>query len=292
MSDVARRRLEQLRAELSGAGPGPLPDPTPEPTSEKAPDPAPDSVVEPGAEPTVLPTPGRHARSPQRSVAAWVNDRMPPALRGRVALGTGHLAVVAVLVAVALAATTAWSLRSRGEVVDVGAAAVPAQEAPSPLVQVSAPPAPSASAVAGVLVVHVAGKVRRPGIATLPAGSRVIDALEAAGGARPGVDLTGLNLARLLVDGEQILVGVAPAPGVAAGAASAASPSGVSSPLVNLNTADQAELESLPGVGPVTAAAIIAWRTEQGGFTAVDELLEVSGIGEATLAQIAPFVTL
>jgi len=141
------------------------------------------------------------------------------------------------------------------------------------------------------VTVDVSGKVRRPGIAVLDSGARVIDALEAAGGARPGVDLSSINLARLLVDGEQILVGrpaatvdpvlpVTPAPGTP--------PAG---PLVDLNLADQVQLETLPEVGPVTATAIIAWRDEHGGFTAVDELLEVDGIGDVTLGQIAPHVT-
>ena len=138
-------------------------------------------------------------------------------------------------------------------------------------------------------MVDVAGKVRRPGIAVLPAGSRVVDALKAAGGARRGVDLTSLNLARPVVDGEQILVGVAPAAGVAG---SLGSPAPAAGRLVNLNTADQPTLETLPGVGPVTAEAILAWRTDNGGFTSVDELLEVDGIGEATLADLAPLVTL
>ncbi len=144
----------------------------------------------------------------------------------------------------------------------------------------------------------VAGDVRRPGIAVLPVGSRVVDALEAAGGARPGVDLATLNLARPLVDGEQVVVGApaqpapagAPAttvvPGVTAPAAGGAATG--TTPIVNLNTADQATLETLPEVGPVTAAAILAWRDQHGGFTTVDELLEVDGIGDATLATIAP----
>ena len=135
----------------------------------------------------------------------------------------------------------------------------------------------------------VAGKVRRPGIAVLPAGSRVVDALEAAGGARRGVDLTALNLARPVVDGEQILVGVEPAAGVA-GTLGSTPPTGEA--LVNLNTADAAALDTLPGVGPVTAEAILSWREDNGGFTSVDELLEVDGIGEATLADLAPLVTL
>ena len=138
------------------------------------------------------------------------------------------------------------------------------------------------------MVVDVAGKVRRPGIAVLPPGSRVVDALEAAGGARRGVDLTALNLARPVVDGEQILVGVAPAAGVA-GTLDAPTSGGS---LVNLNTADEAALDTLPGVGPVTATAILAWRDDNGGFSSVDELLEVDGIGPATLDDIAPLVTL
>ena len=105
------------------------------------------------------------------------------------------------------------------------------------------------------VTVDVAGKVRRPGVRTLPAGSRVVDALERAGGPRGRVDLTGLNLARVLVDGEQILVGKPAAPGgIAAGVASNAPPSAGS--LVNLNTATGEQLETLPGVGPVTAEKI------------------------------------
>ena len=141
------------------------------------------------------------------------------------------------------------------------------------------------------MTVDIAGKVRRPGVATLPAGSRVVDALERAGGARGRVDLTSLNLARVLVDGEQILVGApAHAAGPAAGAVAGAPPA--TSPLVNLNTATTEELDTLPGVGPVTAQKILSWRTEHGAFASVDELLEVDGIGEKTLAELAPLVTL
>jgi competence protein ComEA len=152
------------------------------------------------------------------------------------------------------------------------------------------------------IVVDVAGRVRHPGIAVLPAGSRVVDAVRAAGGVRPGVDRSTVNLARPLTDGEQVLVGVSAASGTAGGAAggsvgggaAAPAPSTGASPptLVNINTADQTTLETLPGVGPVTAQAILQWRSEHGGFTSVDELLEVSGIGDATLAKIAPYVTL
>uniref|UniRef100_UPI0016042D48 ComEA family DNA-binding protein n=1 Tax=Nocardioides pelophilus TaxID=2172019 RepID=UPI0016042D48 len=131
-----------------------------------------------------------------------------------------------------------------------------------------------------------------PGIVVLDAGARVVDALAAAGGERTGVDLSSLNLARVLVDGEQIVVGaprgtVPAVPAVPGGTA----PPGAPVALVNLNTASQAELETLPDVGPVTALAILAWREAHGGFTSVDELLEVDGIGEATLSNLAPYVT-
>jgi competence protein ComEA len=142
-----------------------------------------------------------------------------------------------------------------------------------------------------VVVVDVSGKVRHPGVTTLPAGSRVVDAIRKAGGARRGVDLSGLNLARVLVDGEQVLVGVAGAPGVAASAA-ATSTAAAAGQLVNINTATLEGLEVLPGVGPVTAQKILDWRTAHGSFSSVDELLEVDGIGEKTLAEIAPHATL
>jgi competence protein ComEA len=165
------------------------------------------------------------------------------------------------------------------------ALATPSEAAPGPA------DAPASGSAGDAVTVDVAGKVRRPGIAVLDPGARVVDALEAAGGARPGVDLSGLNLARVLVDGEQILVGVA-AP--VAAAPDAAAPGAAATPgatLVNINTADLAELETLPEVGPVTAQAIVTWRETNGGFTSVDELLEVDGIGEATLESMAPFVT-
>jgi competence protein ComEA len=140
------------------------------------------------------------------------------------------------------------------------------------------------------VTVDVAGKVRRPGVTTLPAGARVVDALRKAGGARGRVDLSGLNLARVLVDGEQILVG-RPAPGGLAASASTAAPDATGT-LVNLNTATAEQLDTLPGVGPVTAQKILEWRGAHGAFSSVDELLEVDGIGEKTLADLAPHVTL
>jgi competence protein ComEA len=217
--------------------------------------------------------PGRHAAR---------RTGGPSLLDGRVVLAPAHLTLVALLAVVGLALTTWWSLR--GETETVAPLAAP-RGLVTPTSVTAAPSAPAE------VVVDVAGKVRRPGIAVLEPGARVVDAIRAAGGARKGVDLSGLNLARVLVDGEQVLVGVDPPPGAAASAAGGPA-TGVAGPLVDINTASATELESLPGVGPVTAEAILAHRTEHGAFTSVDQLLDVSGIGEATLAEIAPHVTL
>lgn len=235
--------------------------------------------------PPALPQPGRHAARRPRG-AAWV----PEPLRGRVGLGPGPLAVVAVVVALALGATAWWSLRSRPVPVapaGPGAAAAPLAE---PAAEVGTGPTTGPTAEPATVTVDVAGRVRRPGIVVLEQGARVVDALQEAGGARPGTDLTGLNLARLLVDGEQVVVGVPP-PATGLPTAPAPAPGAPGAPLVDLNTADLALLETLPEVGPVTAQAIVSWREQHGGFTAVSELLEVDGIGDATLATITPFVT-
>jgi competence protein ComEA len=117
----------------------------------------------------------------------------------------------------------------------------------------------------------------------------VVDAIDAAGGAKPGADLDAINLAELLVDATKIevpKVGEAPLPAVA-GAGS--SPATV---VVNLNSADQAALETIPGIGPVTATSILMYRDEVGSFSSVDQLLEVDGIGPATLESLLPYVTI
>jgi competence protein ComEA len=199
-----------------------------------------------------------------------------------------HLGVLAVVLATGLAITAWWVLSARPEQQPVPQASF--ETAASPDTPRSAAASPSGSATGrGMVIVDVAGKVRRPGIVTLPAGSRVIDALEAAGGARPEVDLIALNLARVLVDGEQIVVGIDPV-ALPPAVGSAATPS-TTGGLVDLNTADQATLETLPGVGPVTAQAILDWRAENGAFSTVDELLEVDGIGDVTLAELRDLVT-
>ncbi|HEX2564023.1 MAG TPA: ComEA family DNA-binding protein [Acidimicrobiales bacterium] len=147
------------------------------------------------------------------------------------------------------------------------------------------------------VVVHVAGAVVSPGVRRLPPGSRVTDALDAAGGALPGADLPRINLAAPLVDGQQVYV---PKPGeevpVAAGAglpggAGDAGGGPVPGAPVDLNTATAEQLDTLPGVGPATASAIIAHREQHGPFTSVDQLLDVRGIGEAKLEQLRDLVS-
>lgn len=215
---------------------------------------------------------------------------MPDTLRGRTELSSGSVLLVVALVALALTATVLVVLRMGGDSdpVPMRTSSVPSAST-SPLVSPS--PATASGTPGAAVTVDIAGKVRRPGVATLPAGSRVVDALRKAGGARAGVDLSALNLARVLIDGEQILVGRGmPAGGIAAGVSTRA-PDPVGS-LVNLNTATAAQLDTLPGVGPVTAQKILDWRAAHGAFSAVDELLEIDGIGEKTLADMAPHLTL
>ena len=155
-----------------------------------------------------------------------------------------------------------------------------------------------ATGPAGQVAVHVAGRVRRPGLVRLPAGSRVQDAIRAAGGATPGADLDAVNLARKLTDGEQVRV---PAPGdpaapLPAGAAGPGAPGGPGGPgaapsaPLDLNTATVEQLDTLPGVGEVTAGRIVAYRSAH-PFTAVDELLEVPGIGQRRYEQLKDLVT-
>lgn len=145
------------------------------------------------------------------------------------------------------------------------------------------------------LVVDVSGKVRKPGIYRLPSGARVADALESAGGVRPGTDVSGLNRARRLIDGEQIVAGGAPAAGGAGkGAAAGPAPGAGAGPAggtVSLNSATAQQLETLPGVGPVLAQRIVDHRQKSGGFSSVDQLQDVSGIGERRFADIKPKVT-
>ncbi|GHJ52118.1 hypothetical protein Nm8I071_14250 [Nonomuraea sp. TT08I-71] len=200
----------------------------------------------------------------------------------------GVRALAAVAVVVVLVAGV-WAWRSRPQAEPVRAA--PAVGAPE-----TSAPAPTASA--GQVVVALAGKVRRPGLVRLPAGARVADAIEAADGALPGVDVALLNPARKVTDGELILVGVGAPPGQAAppgpatgrggpaagGAAQGGGP-------VNLNTATLAQLDALPGVGPVLAQRILDHRDQHGGFRSVSDLRQVDGIGDARYEQLKDLVT-
>lgn len=226
----------------------------------------------------------------------------------------GRRAAFAVGAAVLIAAlvTGAWLLAARPRAVAVApspaalpsfatpvGSASPPGSAPAP----TAPPSPApvpATTSAGLVVVDVAGKVRRPGLYRLAAGARVADALHAAGGALRGVNLISLDLAARLVDGEQIAVGARGAasgggdPG-AVGNGAGGSDGATSSPgggPVDLNTATLEQLEALPGVGPVLGQHILDWRTQHGSFTALDQLQDVSGIGPAKYAALQGQVTL
>jgi|1186.fasta_scaffold24694_1 competence protein ComEA len=154
------------------------------------------------------------------------------------------------------------------------------------------PVGPSPNAPGQSVVVDVAGKVRHPGLVRAPTGSRVADVLALAGGPLPGVDLTPLNLARQVTDGEQIVVGLPapPEPTNPPGATTPASPGTASSTVVNLNTATLDQLDALPGVGPVLAQRILDYRTQNGPFTTIDQLQEVPGVGPKKFDSLKPHV--
>lgn len=152
-------------------------------------------------------------------------------------------------------------------------------------------PAPGGGDARTVVVIDIGGRVHAPGVHTLPGGSRVADALRVAGGPLPDTETKGLNLARVLTDGEQILVGE-PGPDSAAGAGGG--PAGVAGPKqpVSLNHGTLEQLDTLPGVGPTLAQRIIAFRASHGSFRSLDQLRQVSGIGDRTYAEIRPMLTL
>ena len=211
---------------------------------------------------------------------------MEESLRDRLAsLSRRELAALAVVVVVTLAGGAVWYVRSLPRPIDVvrrpGAVGV-AQPVAAPAVT----PSPSS------ILVHVAGKVRRPGVYEFREGDRVIDAIDAAGGARGDAALDELNLAAPLTDGSQVLVpgrsAAAPAPigegSTTSGAADATTAK------INVNTADAAELEELPGIGEVLSQAIVDYRVENGPFSSVDELEDVSGIGPSILEDVRDLV--
>ncbi|MCK1813202.1 ComEA family DNA-binding protein [Streptomyces sp. XM4011] len=250
------------------AGPGRQPpDPHPDPHPDPPPKVPSEAASETASEPAVEPAPG---------LSRW--QRLRLGFQDRCGVEPRTLAALAVVLVVAAGFAVHHYAAGRPRTVTAGAEPVAA--APSPAAEQAAEQA----AEPETLVVDVAGEVRSPGLRTLAVDARVADAVEAAGGVLPGTDTDGLNRARPLSDGEQILVGVTPEP-------VAADPGAVGGP-VNLNAATAEQLQTLPGVGPVLAANIIAHRTERGGFTSVDQLLDVSGIGERRLSDLQSRVTL
>lgn len=204
-------------------------------------------------------------------------------IRDRLAsLSRPEVAGVVVVLVVSVIGAGLWYQRSLPRPVEVRAdAPAPSGAAPSA--------SPSSSAV---VLVDVAGWVRRPGVYEFQEGARVVDALDAAGGARPGAMLEALNLAAPLADGTQVFVpkegaSAAPVPPADAGTVAGSG----DAPLINVNTATAEELDVLPGVGEVISQAIVDHRTENGPFTSVDQLVDVSGIGEVTLEKLRPLVT-
>jgi competence protein ComEA len=223
----------------------------------------------------------------ERQAHGWVPGgadvppvRDEPPARWRIDPGRRAAASVGLCALIAAVLAVGWLLLSRPRAETVqpathavssspggGSASSPGVASPSPVV---------------LLVVDVVGKVTRPGIYQVPTGSRVDDAVRAAGGALPGTDLSALNLARKIADGEQIAVGVPAAP-----ATNASVPAGP----VDLNSATVAQLDALPGVGPVLAQHIVEWRDVHGRFASIDQLRQVSGIGDAKLADLRSLVT-
>ena len=227
----------------------------------------------------------------------WIAKvRADPGRAGAVALAA--IAAIAVLVAI-------FTLM-RDQPAPVRSAKLPPVEAVSSSTR---GPSPGATTKPDQpVVVSVVGLVHTPGLVTLAPGARIADALKAAGGTTDGADTVGLNMARQVDDGEQIVVGIAPVKGqppvlgssVTSGTAAPGPPGTGSHPgrpdkpgrpaAVNLNTATVQQLDALPGVGPVTAAAIVAWRDANGKFTSVDQLAEVDGIGPGRLEKLRPLV--
>lgn len=220
-------------------------------------------------DPPAIPMPGRHVDA---RPSAFAEVLVPRRWRGRFELGPWHVVAVVVTVCVALAAATWLTLKHQPHVVS---------RAPSSAPAATAVPA---GAAATTVTVDVEGEVRKPGIVVLHAGARVVDAVKAAGGPFRRDQLTGINLATVLTDGQQVLVG---APVAASGAGGAVAPDG----RVNLNTASADDLDAIPGIGPVTAESIVTWRQRNGSFHTIDELQEVDGIGPGKFAKIKPHVT-
>ncbi|WP_106848321.1 ComEA family DNA-binding protein [Blastococcus sp. Marseille-P5729] len=237
----------------------------------------------------------------RRSLDGFGDGFEPPRSAWRARLHSGRVSIgVFVVVAVLTAAATAlvtWLLRPAGTAVEGAATTIAAaderadpDEPGGETASAAASPA-STSSAPGVLVVAVVGSVNVPGLVTLPEGARVSDAIEAAGGALPGTDLSTLNIARKVADGEQIVVGL-PGPPVDSGTSEPQpTANGGSTALVDINSANVTQLDELPGIGPVLAQRIVDFREENGPFKSVEELENVSGVGPAVLAKVKDLVT-
>ncbi|WP_347877835.1 ComEA family DNA-binding protein [Streptomyces lydicus] len=279
-------------------------------------DPPPDPDPVPATTPVpASPPPGRSA--PRRLDGAWLalRERLPLWVQLRCGTDPKALAALALVLVVAVGFAVQHFWTGRPEAVRAPVAERPrAVRGPGPGGEAapSLPPSGAVSSGASAsgppvgrgrqLVVDVVGKVRHPGIHRMPPGARVIDALQAAGGVLRGASTRGLNRARLLTDGEQIVVGDAGAaagagagggggagPGAVAGGGAPGAGGGPGGP-VSLSTATEQQLDALPGVGPVLARHIIEFRSRHGGFTSVEQLRQVTGIGDRRFADLRPLV--
>jgi competence protein ComEA len=196
---------------------------------------------------------------------------LPDAGRARLRVGVGATVVLALLALGIAVLVTAVTPHGSSAVVAPGASATPGPETPD-------------AGGGDAMYVHILGQVAHPGLYALRDGDRAVDIVAAAGGFTPEADPAGLNLARFLSDGEQIVV---PAVGEAPPAGGGAAADGT----VNLNTADAAALETLPRIGPAMAQRILDWREQNRRFSAVEDLLDVPGIGDATFAGLRELVT-
>jgi competence protein ComEA len=216
---------------------------------------------------TRIPTASDHASLANAPTHLEEGGDYTPTVRERLALSPRNLVGLGVIIFFALL-FAAWLFFSGSPEQASGS-----QERPQ-----IASSTPAQEVVQTDVVVDVSGKVRRPGVYHLSAGARADDALVAAGGALPGVDLSSINRAEVLADGTQILVGMAS--------------SGGSGGLLSLNRASTSELDALPGVGPVLATRIVAWRKAHGRFTSIDQLRDVSGVGDAKFTDLKSLIRL
>lgn len=287
--DVVRARLDALVAELN-RGPGeedprtPIADDPPDVVDEGR-APALDEPVDVEAHVDAPPRDGRSLRPPASAVPS-----APGSVARRVwEFGRAHAAVVGVIGLVAVLAATWTLMRSRTvAIADVAPSAVPAVHTPS------VTPSPTPVSIRA----HVLGAIASPGVVTLAEGDRVEDAIAAAGGFTSGARPGDLNLAAPVSDGDQIAVGnerdpggeIRPAGAGVPGGGASGGVGGAASATLDLNKATIEQLIALPGVGPVTAQAIVKWRSDHQKFSRVEELQEVDGIGPKTFAQLQPLV--